>query len=206
MDQPMLLHFVILLLMTKAVVAPAAALSTSSLTKPGCQEKCGNVSIPYPFGVGDDPNCFLNEYFRLFCNTTNDALILDTNVPILNISMQGQLTTTIWAAFECYAEGGKHRVGKHTFWKLPEAYMISDTRNSFMTVSCHTTGVLYDYYKDSFYVGCISRCLNETKSTGLSCEDGLGCCQTTIPKGITGFKISTGSINNFSYTWNIRKF
>ncbi|XP_010248293.1 PREDICTED: wall-associated receptor kinase 2-like, partial [Nelumbo nucifera] len=191
--------------------AKAAASSKLSLAKPGCQEKCGNLSIPYPFGIGDEPKCFLNEDFQFFCNTTSDPPQLmmmhsiSDDKPILDISLQGQVATTMWAASECYAGEGNDLVVNTSSWELPEPYMLSDTRNRFITVGCDTSGILDGYNGEAFYIGCSSGCLNDTKETLLPCDNGLGCCQSTIPKGITGLNISTESIFNFSYTWNINR-
>ncbi|KAL0380836.1 UNVERIFIED_CONTAM: Wall-associated receptor kinase-like 8, partial [Sesamum angustifolium] len=54
-----------LCLMTSAALA-------LSLAKPGCQETCGNVTIPYPFGIGSQ--CYLKSSFAVICeNSTNPA-------------------------------------------------------------------------------------------------------------------------------------
>lgn len=50
-----------------AVLATAAA-AAQSLSKPGCQEKCGDVVVPYPFGVG--MNCSAETSFTILCNET----------------------------------------------------------------------------------------------------------------------------------------
>ncbi|CAI9753797.1 unnamed protein product [Fraxinus pennsylvanica] len=42
--------------------------TTTNNTKPGCQSSCGNVEIPYPFGIR--PNCSMNLYFNINCNTS----------------------------------------------------------------------------------------------------------------------------------------
>ncbi|XP_057793290.1 wall-associated receptor kinase-like 10 [Salvia miltiorrhiza] len=49
-----LLHFIFFLLLP--------------LASTGCPNRCGNVLIPYPFGVGS--GCFLEASFNVTCNTS----------------------------------------------------------------------------------------------------------------------------------------
>ncbi|KAE8711874.1 putative Wall associated kinase-like 6 [Hibiscus syriacus] len=72
----------LLLLITK----PSAAANSTAL--PGCKRTCGNVTVPYPFGIGR--NCSINSWFEVSCNetsTTPTVLLKRTNMEVLNFSL-----------------------------------------------------------------------------------------------------------------------
>lgn len=56
----------------------------------GCQNKCGNLSIEYPFGIST--GCYYAEQnnFNLTCNETTNELFAG-GLPVINISHNGEL-------------------------------------------------------------------------------------------------------------------
>ncbi|KAJ6702362.1 hypothetical protein OIU74_013506 [Salix koriyanagi] len=74
---------ILLLLPTLFQLARADA----PMAKPGCQDHCGNISIPYPFGTTKD--CYLDESFEIVCDEETVSpprvFIRKTNLEVLNI-------------------------------------------------------------------------------------------------------------------------
>jgi hypothetical protein len=64
-SQLLLLHILIVLLGAGSAAIADEHQDLLPITRPGCPDKCGNISIPFPFGL--KPGCFL-EGFQITCN------------------------------------------------------------------------------------------------------------------------------------------
>jgi hypothetical protein len=71
----------LLVVMAAAAAAPSPAPPVIGL--PGCNTTCGDVSVPYPFGI--QPGCF-REGFNLTCDSSSGGLLLgDGSLRVVNI-------------------------------------------------------------------------------------------------------------------------
>uniref|UniRef100_A0A804KLJ3 EGF-like domain-containing protein n=1 Tax=Musa acuminata subsp. malaccensis TaxID=214687 RepID=A0A804KLJ3_MUSAM len=142
MEEAVLVYrlFQLLLLLT------GAAASAES-RRDGCPTACGDVDIPYPFGIG--PNCFRSG-FELSCNKT---------------------------------EAG---VEKPFFF-------------DFTVIGCDTLAYIGSVQKNNnYWSGCVSMCNDELSLVNGSCS-GIGCCQTSIPKGLTYYTVSSSYITTTEF-------
>ncbi|GJN00970.1 hypothetical protein PR202_ga18197 [Eleusine coracana subsp. coracana] len=64
------------------------ARNSSSLARPGCPEKCGNISIPYSLGIAGSSNlCFLNDGFQVHCDDQEPYLATDKTLKVLGFNL-----------------------------------------------------------------------------------------------------------------------
>ncbi|KAG6467873.1 putative wall-associated receptor kinase-like 16 [Zingiber officinale] len=155
-----------------------------------CLTKCGDVEIPYPFGIGH--NCSLAEGFSLICNTVGGLKKpFYGNVEVLNISLtMGQVRMLNHISSACYYPN--HSFVSPSEWTLNMAppYRFSDRLNKFTVIGCHTLAYIVSRHDNSSYQsGCVSMCQNKKSLTDGSCS-GVGCCQTSIPKNLTYYSVT----------------
>uniref|UniRef100_A0A803KMT8 non-specific serine/threonine protein kinase n=1 Tax=Chenopodium quinoa TaxID=63459 RepID=A0A803KMT8_CHEQI len=192
------------LVRTNAMVIPKNMITTANTTKSGCQRKCGNLTIPYPFGIGY--NCsFPGSYgFNLICNTSYNPPRAFTSVDgfgdILDITETQTTVRNTFMATLCYdsqgneiSPSGEGLVDYLDIGSSP--FTISKTANKLTVIGCNNYGVFDSsggYIGDHLRVGCISLC-SKTEPVPGSCLGG--CCQASIPFGSQNFALAVHGIS-----------
>ncbi|PIN23117.1 Serine/threonine protein kinase [Handroanthus impetiginosus] len=161
-------------------------------SKPGCPEKCGNVTIPYPFGIG--PACSANSSFVVICpnDTISPKPILSSiNMEAFSISVLGTAIVKLQpvSPMNC---SDKRKNQSLEISLVGSPFTISDYYNSLVNLGCHNTVFLYAN-KTSLTGGCLAIC--DDKSTDTTCN-GVNCCQITLPTGLQEIQYTYQSINS----------
>ena len=180
------------LLLTYGLVEEAPA-SSPAIAQPNCTDKCGNVKIPYPFGIG--PNCYMANWFEIVCNKTNfaaKAFLPSIGMEVMEINISDPYGTNTYS----YYEPGLIRV------KMPiisssscinqssdgvdfsgTPYFFSSYRNKFISVGCDNLATMTGL-DPMVVVGCKTDCNNQKLKDKQGTCSGFNCCQTTVPYGI----------------------
>ena len=194
----MLLHQQLLLLIGLFISAVTEAFQPNT----SCERSCGSVSIPYPFGTSK--GCYLDESFLVTCHHTfgTPRPFLSNGdfgeIPLLDISLDGELRVSTSVARDCYNESNVHIHDNDRYSRLNlSKFAISYTKNKLTAVGCDTLVKIKGLHEHNYSSGSTSTCDDMDSVFNGSCSNN-GCCQASIPQGVTEFTLMVGSFFNHS--------
>uniref|UniRef100_A0A2N9FY57 Wall-associated receptor kinase galacturonan-binding domain-containing protein n=1 Tax=Fagus sylvatica TaxID=28930 RepID=A0A2N9FY57_FAGSY len=125
----------------------AAAAIPFPLALPDCPDRCGDVEIPYPFGLTE--GCYLKETGDFYINCSDlagKAQPKTGNVVVKEISIQGQIDILMYKAFDCYnnsATGLKNNSYATPSLRVPSSQFLTPKTSSWplAVTLMHTLGV-----------------------------------------------------------------
>ncbi|KAM7481495.1 hypothetical protein LguiB_006078 [Lonicera macranthoides] len=168
-------------------------------TKPGCQRQCGNVIIPYPFGIGIGSHCSIqdNPHFEINCNTSFNPpkpYMGTSSLEVIEIT-DTHIRIKTFVSFNCYNQSGGLMDWRSWSSQLNDAHFTFSELNKFMLVGCDDLAIIEGYRGRNFTCGCMSVCSDSQDVRSGSCT-GSGCCQISIPKGVKAFDVELNSRRN----------
>ncbi|GMY06619.1 putative wall-associated receptor kinase-like 16 [Fagus crenata] len=191
----MLIQITLIGVIISAIVVAAAE---AALAKPGCHDMCGDVEIPFPFGLKDD--CYLDETFHI---AYDDNVTAKTgSLTVTNISIEvHEMRVLSYVVRDCYNPTGEYMGGEEesSAWLRAGMFTISKTKNKFTVIGCDTIALLTGEQNGEMYgTGCISVCNSLRNVVNGSCS-GVGCCEVEFPVGLKNISVTVSSFNNHSY-------
>ncbi|KAG8362808.1 hypothetical protein BUALT_BualtUnG0035100 [Buddleja alternifolia] len=150
-----------------------------SLSWPGCPERCGNITIPYPFGIGSE--CSFNSSFSVICQNTTvppKLFLSSIHLQVVNISLEDGLIEVVQPVtpVNCSDELRRHQSLGLGRALLGSPFTISGFYNSLAVLGC--TNSVYLEANGRTISGCVPIC---DESYNVTSCNGINCCQTTIP-------------------------
>ncbi|KAM0927662.1 hypothetical protein ACQ4PT_002739 [Festuca glaucescens] len=119
--------------------------------RPGCRDKCGNITTPYPFGIGD--GCYRDDGqggFQLKCDDSHATPWLTAvgyGLRITGLSIAtGEVQANLKATRYCYDNEGVsiNRSGDGATPLSSSHYLFSVTRNRLVALGCPSHGYFVD--------------------------------------------------------------
>lgn len=133
--QGMALHKLVVFLFLLPALALAASSSSSPnhITKaPNCLEQCGNIPIPYPFGVGQ--GCYRDDDFELICNSSSShgqQQLYWKEHQVTDLSLAGEISINLRVSYDCYDDYGVRYTLNYS-WIFLKVYCSWDQTSTFM--------------------------------------------------------------------------
>ncbi|KAK4392329.1 Wall-associated receptor kinase [Sesamum angolense] len=134
-QQSIFFHLLLCLLLALGSTNAEFISKGTSMARPNCQSKCGNLTVPYPFGIGLGTGCSLGSWFDVNCNTSFNPpkpFIGTGNLEILDISANA-LKIKNWLASRCYNQFGNVTQDKKVSIDLATTLLPFQTSTSYLS-------------------------------------------------------------------------
>jgi hypothetical protein len=162
------------------------------MTRPGCESYCGDIRIPYPYGM--KAGCYQEERFKILCNNYSSGVLpkLTVNGTDLEVRYISVYDSTIQVMFPIVFANcsGKDR---NTVVDLEGSPFVFSSENYFIARGCDNLALMTQ--NQSTIGGCVSICDENSDSMRASCS-GIHCCQTRIPSFLKVFNVTMKGLDD----------
>lgn len=133
----------LLLLGLPAVWMLAAAADVPVARAPGCSTRCGEIDVPYPYGL--DPQCAIHDGFLLNCTTVGRATkLFHGGLEVIKISVpDGKAWVKTWISRQCYDQTTNGMLYNNAQLWLSNHYAISADDNKVIVIGCKSLAYMW---------------------------------------------------------------
>ncbi|KAL3826136.1 hypothetical protein ACJIZ3_022165 [Penstemon smallii] len=156
-------------------------LKGATVAKPGCPSQCGNLTVPYPFGIGRD--CGFDEMYELDCITakSNPPKAFIRGAQIYEIS-DSQIRVSNIMERKCFHKTESVMVKDSAWLEFTDPFSFSEV-NKFTVIGYEINASFNGgLLGQNFTIDCLTKNCRNYGLVGYCC--GKGCCQISVPKSM----------------------
>ncbi|XP_027338255.1 wall-associated receptor kinase-like 22 [Abrus precatorius] len=198
----MILQFAFhVIIWTTWTVYALASAETPIIAQPGCNSTCGDIEIPFPFGM-KDPKCYLDKWFEIECRFSSRGLKPYLKSFNLEVESINEDVAEVDIMNPIYHRNCQNNKAKPTVINLRESpFVYSQDRNKFLAVGCNNLAFLQS--NGTAVGGCVSVCDdNEEVDDNFNfARDGCHgryCCETSLPHYLVEYNATLQDLKNES--------
>lgn len=164
--------------------------------RPGCNDTCGSVTIPFPFGIGVD--CALNKWYTINCVNSStpylSAAVARNKLEVVGVDLVNRTVTVNTPSISNCQYGrpvlNSSRQINSVALDRTTPFSFSGPRNKLVVEGCGNAVIQYN---GTVLSGCSTICgnynINDSSITAVVTREennnkclGITCCETRIPR------------------------